>query len=84
MVQVHYVYILRSQRNGRFYTGVTEDVARRLEQHNAGGVKATKYIRPMDIVHLEEYSDATQARKREYYIKAQKSRRFIEQLMVGD
>lgn len=84
MVPSWYVYILRSQRDGRFYTGVTTDVSRRLEQHNAGKVKATRYMRPFTVVYVEPHVDSTEAKKREYYIKAQKSHKFIEQLIVGD
>ncbi len=49
--------------------------------HNAGKVKATRYLGPLEVVYTEVYNTATEARKREYYIKRQKSRRFIEDLM---
>ena len=49
--------------------------------HNVGKVKATRYIRPLKVVYIEIYNTATEARKREYYIKRQKSRKFIEDLI---
>jgi len=79
---MYYVYILKSQRNGSFYTGHTKDIAKRLSQHNTGKVKATKYLIPFDLVYNEAFQNATEARKREYYIKSQKSRKFIEQLIA--
>jgi len=76
-----YVYILQSLKNSSYYIGYTEDLNERLVMHNAGRVKGTKYRRPFIIVYTEIYSTATEARKREYYIKRQKSRKFIEDLI---
>ena len=76
-----YVYILKSLKNGSYYIGYTEDLVSRLEMHNLGKVKSTKYRRPFKIIHSEIYSTATGARKREFYIKRQKSRKFIEELI---
>ena len=68
-----------------FYIGCARNVEKRLWQHNAGQVKATRYIRPFKIVYSEVHKGATEARKREYYIKSQKSRKFIGQLIAeGD
>ncbi|HEY48654.1 MAG TPA: GIY-YIG nuclease family protein [Dehalococcoidia bacterium] len=79
---MYYVYILKSQRKGGFYTGFTKDVVKRLSQHNTGKVKSTKHLIPFDLVYSEAYQNAAEARKREYYIKSQKSRQFIEQLIA--
>jgi putative endonuclease len=75
------VYILQSERNGSYYVGYSEDVVRRLEQHNAGKVKATGYRRPYRLVYQETCLTETEARQREYYIKSQKSRKFIADLI---
>lgn len=76
-----WVYILESLKNGSYYVGYSEDVDGRLLKHNAGKVKATRYVRPLKIIHTEVYNTSTEARKREYYIKRQKSRKFIEELI---
>ena len=73
------VYILRSERNGRYYTGYALDVSNRLLDHNQGRVKATRYLRPWVLVYVETHNNATSARKREYQIKSMKSRIYIEQ-----
>jgi len=75
------VYILQSERNGSYYVGYSEDVVRRLELHNAGKIKATRYRRPYRLVYQEIYQTETEARQREYYIKSQKSKKFIEGLI---
>ena len=75
------VYIIQSERNGSYYVGYSEDVVRRLEQHNAGKVKATRYRKPYRLVYQETYLTETEARQREHYIKSQKSKKFIEGLI---
>jgi putative endonuclease len=77
----HFVYILCSSRNGRYYTGSSADPAKRLADHNLGRVTATRHLRPWQVVYVEEHSDATTARKREYQIKSIKSRKYIEELI---
>lgn len=75
------VYILQSEKNGSYYVGYSHDVFSRLAMHNAGKVSATRYKRPYRIVYTEQYENETDARKREYSIKAKKSRVFIEKLI---
>ena len=77
----HGVYILRSERNGRYYTGSSFDPLRRLDEHNAGKVTATRYLRPWSLVYTEEFPDATTARQREYKLKSMKSRVYLESLI---
>ena len=75
------VYILKSARNGRYYVGYTTNIDRRVATHNAGGVRATRYLRPWALVYTEEHPDATAARKRERYLKRLKSRIALEVLI---
>ncbi len=75
------VYILRSELNGRFYIGCTDNVARRFERHNRGEVKATKYLLPWTLVYTELCGDMTLARQREWQLKRQKSRKVLEALV---
>ena len=76
-----YVYIMQSQRNSRYYIGHTVDLARRLRDHNADKVKATRHLRPWTLIHAEELTNATAARQREWYLKRLKSRRALEAIM---
>jgi putative endonuclease len=78
-----YVYVLRSERNGRYYIGYSADLATRLATHNAGHVKATRNLRPWVLVYSEAHADETSARKREWSLKASKSRRLIERLIAS-
>ena len=65
-----FVYLLRCA-DGSLYTGITNDVPRRLEQHNAG--TASRYTRsrlPAVLVYQEEQASRSLALKRELAIKA--------------
>ncbi len=75
------VYILRSERNGRYYTGFSANPIRRLQEHNDGKVKATRYARPWMLVYTQPFEDETSARKREYKLKSMKSRAYLEALI---
>lgn len=63
------VYMLRC-RDGSLYTGITDDLDRRVQAHNAGkGAKYTKGRGPVTVVYTEEVPDKSAALKREYAIK---------------
>ncbi len=81
---MYYVYILQSIRNGVYYTGSTNDLDGRLKRHNTGMVPATKYISPLKVVHFEVFNSLGEARKREIFIKRQKSRKYIQDLISRD
>lgn len=64
-----FVYILRCC-DGTLYTGMTDDVERRVEVHNSGkGAKYTRGRTPVEAVYREECESYSAALKREYAIK---------------
>ena len=63
-------YILKSQKDGRYYYGSTDDLPTRLKAHNAGTVRSTKSRRPLLMHYFEEYATVTEARKRELFFKS--------------
>ena len=64
-----YVYILRCG-DGTLYTGITDDVPRRLAAHRAGkGAKYTRGRGPLELVWQEQVPDKSAALQREYQIK---------------
>ena len=75
-----FVYVIRSQVDGRFYVGMTENLERRLNQHNSGKTKSTKGYRPWILVHSESYPDRITARKREKYLKSGTGKEYIKLL----
>ncbi|MBM3245411.1 MAG: hypothetical protein FJZ15_06435 [Candidatus Omnitrophica bacterium] len=78
-----YVYIIQSTSNQGYYAGVTKDLQERLSRHNSGRSRYTKNRGPWIYRHTEPFKDLPSARKREFFIKKQKSKRFIESLIAG-
>ncbi|RYD55006.1 MAG: GIY-YIG nuclease family protein [Sphingobacteriales bacterium] len=78
-----FVYVLRSQKDGRFYVGLTSDVSRRLSQHNKAQNKSTKPYVPWDLFFVEEYSTRLEARKREVYLKSGVGKEYIKSKWSG-
>lgn len=65
----NYTYILEC-KDGTYYTGWTNNLEKRLKDHNAGkGAKYTKARLPVDLVYYEEYQTKEEAMRREYAIK---------------
>ena len=66
----YYVYILASRRHGTLYIGVTNDLARRLEQHRSGAVSGfTKEYKVYRLVYVETFDDPVSAITREKQMK---------------
>ncbi|MBL7157512.1 MAG: GIY-YIG nuclease family protein [Candidatus Omnitrophica bacterium] len=64
------VYIVKC-RDGKLYTGISNDVNRRLKAHNEGkGCKFTKCRYPVSLVYKEECGTKSTARKRELEIQS--------------
>jgi len=72
------VYILQSQSLDRYYVEFTNDLARRLEEHNRKKGKYTDSGIPWQLVYHEIFSTKMEAMDREKFIKLKKSRIFIE------
>ncbi len=53
-----YVYILRSEKDGTLYTGQTENMQKRLQEHNSGKIKSTKSKIPYKLIYLRDFSDS--------------------------
>jgi putative endonuclease len=65
----HYVYVLRSLKDGRLYTGYTTNLKDRLQDHNAGHTKSTRNRRPLELVYSERFESKKEAMERERFFK---------------
>ena len=64
-----YTYILKC-RDGSLYTGWTNNLEKRVNDHNAGrGAKYTKARRPVELAYYESFNTKEEAMQREYRIK---------------
>ncbi len=77
-------YILFSKKLGRYYVGSTNNLERRLSEHNSGQTKSTKSGKPWGIVFIEDFNTKSESIKFEIRIKKMKSRKFIEKLIQKD
>ncbi|PCJ99437.1 MAG: endonuclease [Zetaproteobacteria bacterium] len=65
-----YVYIVECA-DTTYYTGITTDITRRIEEHEKGtGAKYTKGRGPLNLIYQEKCADRSSASKREIEIKS--------------
>ena len=70
-MRTYYVYLLTNVNHTVLYIGVTNDLARRMAEHKAGGHEGfTKKYNVHKLVHFETYSDINTAIARETQLKA--------------
>jgi putative endonuclease len=79
-----YLYILKSEKNNKYYLGSTIDLNRRLYQHNNNLVLSTKNRGPWKLVYNKEFEDIKTARQIEYKLKKQKRRDIIEKIISNE
>jgi len=75
-----YLYILRSRSTGKFYVGHTENVVKRLSEHNQDRSPSTRRRGPWQLVYTEEFATRSEASRRERAVKKMKSHAWIEEL----
>lgn len=66
---MYYTYVLYSKKDGKFYTGFTQDLKLRFDQHNKGRVESTRDRRPLELVYYEACLNRDDATHRERYLK---------------
>ena len=79
-----YVYILKSLINGRLYTGSTNNLERRLVEHNTGQSKYSRLTRPFELMHFEKYLTRSAAVKREIFLKTGKGREELKNILENN
>ena len=71
------VYVLQDE-NGKIYKGLTNNLARRFNEHLSGETRTTSMMGELKIVYSEEFKDFKKARAREVYFKTASGRRFLK------
>ena len=75
---MYYTYVLISNDGRRTYTGCTNNLSRRLVEHNFGKVRSTKPFLPFEILLAEEFLTYQEARERERFYKTTSGRRKLK------
>ncbi|MEK7624149.1 MAG: GIY-YIG nuclease family protein [Patescibacteria group bacterium] len=84
-----YVYLIRSKQDNNLYTGPTNDLRKRLSEHNKGLNRSTKHRTPFELIYYEAYKSEHDARIREQSLKLranafrQLKRRIHESLVLN-
>ena len=75
-----YVYSIKSRERNYIYVGLTEDIDRRINEHNSGKNKTTRSYKPFELIYAEQFRTRTEARRREKYLKAGSGKEFLKRL----
>lgn len=71
---MHYVYLLKSLKDGKYYTGFSSNLRARVKDHNLGNVQSTKDRRPLKLIYYEAYEEKPHALRREKFLKTTKGK----------
>ncbi len=74
----YYTYILKSEKDGYFYTGYTKNLEQRFENHQKGQVESTKNRRPLQLIYYEACLNKADATHREKYLKTYHGKMFLK------
>lgn len=77
-----FIYMLKSLKNGKYYVGISDNVFRRLREHNNGKLKTTSKNKPYFVVFEKQHPDYKSARKHEIWLK-KKSLLYKDKLSQG-
>ena len=73
-----YTYLLKSEKDSKWYTGSTKDLRKRLKQHNDNQSAYTKNKGPWKIIYYETCINEKDARSREKYLKTGMGKRYLK------
>jgi len=76
-----FVYIIQSKKDNSYYIGCTDNLERRISEHNSGMSKYTSKKIPWSLKYFEIVEGMKAARKREAFLKRQRNRKFYEKLI---
>lgn len=74
------VYVLKSKNFDKSYVGSTNNLDRRIKEHNSGKHNFTKKFMPWKIIYTEQYTSESEARRREKFLKTTPGRRFLKKI----
>jgi putative endonuclease len=80
---MYFVYVLKSKINSQLYKGITNDLERRISEHNQGKHKYTSQFLPWEIAYFEEFATLHEARSRELFLKSGTGREFLKRKLLS-
>ncbi len=81
---MYYTYVLFSLKNKHLYTGSTENLKQRIDEHNSGhGGTYSKKNKPFTLVHYEAFLSKKDAQKQEKFYKSGYGREVLQAKIVN-
>jgi putative endonuclease len=80
---MYIVYVITSLNYGFTYVGLTNNLERRLEQHNHRKSRSTKPYAPFQLVYYETVEDRISARVREKYLKCTAGKNYLKKILTN-
>ncbi len=77
---MYYVYLLKSKYHRKSYIGCTDNIERRLDEHNAGKSYYTKRFKPWMLIKSWTCNSHSEARQKERYYKSGIGRRELKKI----
>ena len=75
-----YVYVLENRKKDRYF-GSTNDIKRRVQEHNSGQNQSTKSGKPWKVIFYEAFVIESDAKRREKYLKTSTGRRMFSRMI---
>jgi len=81
---MYYVYVLKSKKDGKLYTGYTGNLKKRVGEHSDGNVRSTHNRIPFELVYYEASRNNIDALHREKYLKTTYGKRYLKNRLKSD
>jgi putative endonuclease len=75
-----FVYAIKSTVRNYIYVGMTNNVNRRLIEHNNGENRSTKAYKPFVLIYTAEFQTRIEAREKEKYLKSGIGKEYLKSL----
>ena len=75
-----FVYAIKSTVRNYIYVGMTNNLDRRLAEHNNGENKSTKAYKPFILIYSETFKTRIEAREKEKYLKSGIGKEYLKSL----
>jgi len=79
---MYYVYILQSLKDKNLYIGYSDNINRRVEEHNKGKVESTKNRRPLKLISYSGFTERNKATDFEKYLKTGSGKAFLNKHFI--
>lgn len=77
-IMFYYTYILKGLKTADLYIGFTQDLVKRVKEHNGGLVESTRRYLPWRLIYYEACLNKEDAKRREHYFKTSQGKRLLK------